>query len=339
MYVILKDKRKLDISYIPEKIPCREKEKKRLLLMLESGRAVLSGNVGTGKTLLARHTGGNVYVNCYTHKSEHKVLEEILRQMRPTFSTAGLSAQRLWQEIKGNYLIILDEIDGMFADDLRHFAYTLSRQPEMRERIRYVAVTRSSFVLEQLINDPATWSTFAEKALVSLKPYTWEQIVEILKYRASESLKTGSYNDILSLIADIALHSVGHMRSGIDILRNSALLADKKGHEKILPEDVREANQESWIGEIAGFDREQMLLLFAIAISCKTKAYVQWEKILENYVLKCEEYEVECNEKAARKNLEMLINQEFVYESERGYTILDYPAELLIEEVEAFLAK
>lgn len=337
--MILKDKKKLDISYVPEKIPCREKEKKRLLLLLESGRAVISGDVGTGKTLLAKHAGGDVYVNCYTNKSEHKVLEEILRQIRPTFSTAGLASQRLWQEIKGDHLIILDEIEGMFTDDLRHFAYTLSRQPEIRERIRYVAVTRSSFVLEQIINDPATWSTFAEKAIVTLKPYTWEQIMEILEYRASESLKTGSYDDALPLIAEIALHSAGHMRSGIDILRNSAIIADKKGHEKILVEDVREANQESWIEEIDNLDKEQMLLLLAVAVSCKTKAYANWGEILDNYALKCEEYEMECNEKKGKKNLDMLINQGLVYESERGYTILDYPAELLIEEVENFLNK
>jgi len=337
--VILKDKKKLDISYVPEKIPCREKEKKRLSLLLESGRAIISGDVGTGKTLLAKHTGGDVYVNCYTNKSEHKVLEEILRQIRPTFSTAGLASQRLWQEIKGEHLIILDEIEGMFPDDLRHFAYTLSRQPEIRERIRYVAVTRSSFVLEQIINDAATWSTFAEKAIVTLKPYTWEQIMEILEYRANESLKAGSYDDALPLIAEIALNSAGHMRSAIDILRNSAIIADRRGHDKILLEDVREANQESWVEEIDGLSKEQLILLLAIAISCKSKAYTTQEEILNNYALKCEEYEMECNEKAAKKNLEILINQGFVYKSERGYAIIDYPAELLIEEVENLLNK
>jgi len=329
--VILKDKKKLDISYVPEKIPCREKEKKRLSLLLESGRAIISGDVGTGKTLLAKHTGGDVYVNCYTNKSEHKVLEEILRQIRPTFSTAGLASQRLWQEIKGEHLIILDEIEGMFPDDLRHFAYTLSRQPEIRERIRYVAVTRSSFVLEQIINDAATWSTFAEKAIVTLKPYTWEQIMEILEYRASESLKAGSYDDVLPLIAEIALNSAGHMRSAIDILRNSAIIADRKGHDKILLEDVREANQEAWVEEIDGLSKEPT--------SCKSKAYTTQEEILDNYTLKCEEYEMECNEKVGKKILEMLVNQGFVYKSERGYAIIDYPAELLIEEVEGFLNK
>ena len=114
--MILKDKKKLDGFYIPEETPCREQERKRLMRLLESGKALISGEVGTGKTLLAKHTDGDVYVNCYTHKTEHKVLEEILRQTRPKFSTAGLTGQRLWRELQGDHLLILDEIDGMITE-------------------------------------------------------------------------------------------------------------------------------------------------------------------------------------------------------------------------------
>ncbi|MDD5778952.1 MAG: hypothetical protein PHU95_05855, partial [Candidatus Thermoplasmatota archaeon] len=228
--MILKDKHKLDTAYVPAHTPCREGEKERLMLLLESGgKAIISGEVGTGKTLLARHTDGDVYVNCYTHKSEHKVLEDILRQTRPKFSTAGLTGQRLWQELPGDHLLILDEIEGMMPKDLTHFAYTLSRHEELGKSLRYVAVTRSALMLKQLIHDDAAWSTFAEKAVVELEPYTKEQMMEILAYRAGDSLAGGSYDqDILSLIADIAQVSAGHMRSGIDVLRNAALVADQR---------------------------------------------------------------------------------------------------------------
>ncbi|MEA2054050.1 MAG: AAA family ATPase [Candidatus Thermoplasmatota archaeon] len=336
--MILRDKRKLGVSYIPEKTPCRENEKNRLSLLLENGRALISGEVGTGKTLLAKHTGGDVYVNCYTTKSEHKVLEEILHQIRPNFSTAGLAGQRLWREIVGEHLIILDEIDGMDPKDLTHFAYTISRQAELREGIRYVAVTRSALMLRQIIHDMATWSTFAEKAVVELHPYSRNQIVKILEYRAGESLVHGSYdNDILSLIADIALVSAGHMRSGIDLLRNSAMIADQRGHEKILPEDVREANREGWLNGLTELDRRQALVLLSVAVSCRSRAYVDMDTILKEYISKCEEYDTETKEKEVKKNLQLLLNQGLVYESESGYTILDCPAEVLVKEIENFL--
>ena len=335
--MILKDKRKLEVSYVPEKTPCREEEKKRLSLLLENGRAVISGEVGTGKTLLAKHTGGDVYVNCYTNRSEHKVLEEILHQIRPNFSTAGLTSQRLWKEIKGDHLIILDEFDGMDSKDITHFAYTISRQAEMGEGIKYVAVTRSALMLEQIIHDPAAWSTFAEKAVIELRPYTRKQMIEILEYRAGESLMDGSYEEVLPLIADIALVSAGHMRSAIDLLRTSAMIADRKGHEKIFPEDVREANQESWFEGIGEMEKGHAIALLAVASLCVNRAYTSMDDIMAEYKSKCEEYGIDIKEKEMEKNIQFLLNQGFIYESSDGYTIIDCPAELLAKEIEKFL--
>jgi len=335
--VILRDKRKLEVSYVPEKTPCREDEKKRLSLLLENRRALISGGVGTGKTLLAKHTGGDVYVNCYTNRSEHKVLEEILHQIRPNFSTAGLTSQRLWKEITGEHLIILDEVDGMDSKDLGHFAYTISRQAEMGGGICYVAVTRSALMLEQLVHDPAAWSTFAEKAVVELRPYTREQMVEILSYRADESLTKGTYEEVLPLIADIASVSAGHMRSAIDLLRNSAMIADQRGHDMIMPEDVREANQEGWFGDIGEMEKNHALMLLSVATLCTGRAYADKKDIFEEYISKCEEYGVEANRKDMEKNLRFLADQGFVYESEDGYTIIDCPASLLSGEIEKLL--
>jgi len=334
--VILKDKRKLDISYVPEKTPCREEEQQRLSLLLDSGHALISGPVGTGKTLLARHADGDVYVNCYTHKSEHKVLEAILRQTRPKFSTAGLTSQRLWQEIEGEHLFILDEIDGMMPDDLVHFAYTLSRHEEIGESIRYVAVTRSALMLKQLMNDPATWSTFAEKAVVELKPYSKEEMMEILAYRADEALMHDGYDDdILSLIADIAITSAGHMRAGIDVLRTSAMVADQRGHDMIAAEDVREANREGWLEGLEELERRPAMVLLAVARACTDGAYVSAEAVEAAYASVCEEYDVEPG--PAADDLGLLFNRGWIHESDRGYTVLTSPAELMATEIEKFL--
>jgi Cdc6-like AAA superfamily ATPase len=336
--VILKDKRKLDAAYVPGETPCREQEKKRLMLLLESGKALISGEVGTGKTLLAKHTDGDVYVNCYTHKSEHKVLEEILRITRPKFSTAGLTGQRLWRELQGEHLLILDEIDGMIPQDLTHFAYTLSRHEDLGTRLRYVATTRSALMLKQLIHDDATWSTFAEKAVVELEPYTRDQMMEILSYRARDSLGSSSYDeDVLYLIADIAQVSTGHMRSGIDVLRNAALVADQHGHTSIEPEDVREGNRESWLSALTELDEEQLLMLLAVAIACHNAAYADGDLITKEFAAKAEEYGVAVVEKDARPHLDTLANHGFVYPSDRGFTLIDCPAAVLVKEIERLL--
>ena len=337
---MIRDIKKLDISYIPSKILCREEELNRLRLLIKSGRALISGGVGTGKTLLAKYIGGDAYVNCYINKTEHRVLEEILKQLKPKFNPAGLPTQKLWNEIEEEKLIILDEIDGMHIDELRHLAYTISRQREMGKEINYIAITRNHVILRQIINNDAIWSTFAEKFVVELKPYKWEQIKEILEYRAKESLSLNSFNDdTLSLIADIALDAPGHMRTAIDLLRNSAIIADSRAHSKIEAEDIREANREEWLSDINSLEKDEAIVLLAMANACKNKAYITIEDVKENVGIKSEEYNVEINEKKFEEIFHMLIQQDFIYKSKKGYTILNSPTHVIIEEIEERMEK
>ncbi|HEC82670.1 MAG TPA: hypothetical protein ENI53_02155 [Thermoplasmatales archaeon] len=332
--MILKDIKKLELSYIPEKILCRNEEINRLRVFAEGGKAVISGGVGTGKTLLARHIGGDAYINCFMNKTEHKVLEEILRQLKPKFNPAGLPTQKLWSMVEEGKRIILDEVDGMNIDELKHFAYTLSRQYEVGKKIDYIAITRNHFILKQLINDDAIWSTFVGNSIVELKPYTWEQIKEILGSRAKDSISAKAYDDeIISLIADIAIHSPGHMRTAIDLLRNSALIAESRGLEKINPDDVREANREEWISDLESMEKKELLVFMATAFSCKSKAYADMNEIKDVLKIKEEEYGVKLSEKDFERIFQLLIQQDFVYEGKNGYTILNYPIKTLIEEI------
>ncbi|HHO57096.1 MAG TPA: AAA family ATPase, partial [Thermoplasmatales archaeon] len=324
--VIVKDAGKLELSYVPDKILCRDEEIKKLQVFLKSGRVLISGGVGTGKTLLARYVGGDAYINCYMNKTEHRVVEEMLRQLKPPFNPAGLPTQKLWNEIEEGKTVIIDEIDGMNADELRHFAYSLSRQYELGKRINYIAITRNHFILEQIINDDAIWSTFADRAIVELKPYTFEEIKEILEYRARESIYPGAYDDeILSLIADIALHSPGHMRTAIDLLRNAALLAEGDGRKAITPDDVREVNREEWISDVESMDKDMLLVMLAVATVCRNKAYAEMEEIKEMLKIKEEEYGMKIGERKMEEILQILTQQDFIYRGERGYTILNYP--------------
>ncbi len=338
--MILKDAGKLELSYIPGKILCRDEELQRIKIFLQGGRVLISGGVGTGKTLLARYVGGDAYINCYMNKTEHRVLEEILRQLKPRFNPAGLPSQKLWSEIEEGKTIILDEIDGMHPEELRHFAYSLSRQYELGKKLNYIAITRNHFILQQLINDDAIWSTFADKAIVELKPYTWEQVKEILWYRAKESIEARAIDDeIISLIADIAIHSPGHMRTAIELLRNSAMIAESKGHEKILPDDVREANREEWVSDLESMERDELVVLAAVATACKKRAYADGDEIKETVKIKGEEYNVAMDEKKFEKILQNLIQQDFVYKGKSGYTIIHYPVHLLMDEIEERLKK
>ena len=335
--MILRDVKKLDISYIPQKILCRDNEIKALRLYMKSGRAIISGGVGTGKTLLAKYIGESehidAYINCYINRTERRVVEEIIHQIKPNFHTAGLTTLALWKEIGEGETIILDEIDGMLPDELKHFSYTLSRLKENGKEIRYIAITRSANILRQIINDDAIWSTFADKAIVSLDYYTWDEIKKIVDYRAGEAIRRDAYNDdILSLIADITLKSPGHMRTAIDILRNAAMIAESKGSDKIMPEHIREANQEGWLGDIDNLKKNYEVVLLSIANACKNKAYVEKKEIEEQIKIKSEEYGIKIDN--LDKIIEQLINEDFIYKGNKGYTILNYPCNEIIKKIE-----
>ena len=176
------------------------------------------------------------------------------------------------------------------------------------------------------------------KSIVELKPYTWEQIKEILFYRAEESLYPNTYDDdSISFIAEITLNSPGHMRTGIELLRQSAMIAESKGHEKIEIEDIREANREEWMSDIESLDDDETILLLAVATACKNKAYVSVEDIKETLQIKQEEYGMKIEN--FDRTFQSLLQQGFVYEGNRGYTILDCPTSILIEEIEKKLRR
>lgn len=336
--MILKDEKKLDPSYIPSKILCREEEIKRIKNLIKGGKVLISGGVGTGKTMIARYIGGDAYVNCYINRTEHRVLEEILKQIKPRFNPSGLPTQKLWNEIDGKRIII-DEIDGMDLNELKHFTYTLSRQRELGKRIDYIAITRSYVILKQML-DEATWSTFAQNSVVELKPYSWEQMKEILYSRAIESLNSNCYDDeIISLIAEIAIRSPGHARTGILLLLNSSLIADAKMHKKIEAEDVREANREEIFFDLNEMEKEELLLLLSVASACMNKAYASYEEIKERFIVRSEEYGAEINEKKFEKIFKKLLGMDLINEGKYGYTILNFPANLLIKEIEKIISK
>lgn len=335
--VIIKNRQSLELSYVPKKVYCRERELDQLTILVEGrGKALISGDIGTGKTLLARYfSKGNVYVNCFINKSEHAILETILSQVKPRFNPAGMPSRKLWDQLDSEKTIILDEVEGIILDDLNHFLYTLSRLSEQGRKLRYIAITRDAFLLRHMINDDATWSTFAEKAVVHLKPYTHDQISEILKHRVDEAFYPKTIDEeTISLIADISLISPGHMRTAMDILRNSALIAEKKGFDVVTPETVREANLDTFVDGLNLFPEDKLFALLPVAVVCKRKAYATVEEILDVYRVRCENQGLKPDENQFMRNLDYLEKQGMVHRRGDAYTILYSPASLLVEEIE-----
>ena len=97
---VFKDEAKLDINYIPQKLPHREKEHRLLMEFFNfilrypermSQRVIITGDVGTGKTALAQHFGASITSEANKRaikfRYAHVNCQRIPRQSPPSYSS------------------------------------------------------------------------------------------------------------------------------------------------------------------------------------------------------------------------------------------------------------
>ncbi|MDX1813330.1 MAG: hypothetical protein R3319_00905, partial [Candidatus Bathyarchaeia archaeon] len=116
---VFKDEAKLDINYIPRRLPHREKEHRLLMEFFNfvlrfpermAQRVIISGEVGTGKTALAQRFGADiaseakkrgvslryVHINCREYRGKlFLILQHVLVLFRPNFPRRGYSSEEL----------------------------------------------------------------------------------------------------------------------------------------------------------------------------------------------------------------------------------------------------
>ncbi|MCK5547724.1 MAG: AAA family ATPase, partial [Thermoplasmata archaeon] len=136
MASVFKDKSKLSFDYVPGKLAHRENQMKALLDIFNpvlesnvSGRALLVGGVGTGKTALSKRFSMDfrkraegkmplefALVNCRLTPTNNGVMLKILQRFDPNFPDRGFSISEMLQILrrhlekrKTHLVIILDE--------------------------------------------------------------------------------------------------------------------------------------------------------------------------------------------------------------------------------------
>jgi archaeal cell division control protein 6 len=326
---VFKDESKLDINYIPQKLPHRETQHRLLMEFFNfilrcpekmTQRVILTGDVGTGKTALAQHFGANisseankrgikfrfVHVNCREFRgSLSPILHRAVTVFRPNYPARGYSAEEILStlmqvldEENAHMILTLDEFDSLIEKEGSDAVYKLTRLQEIRQgkpqRLSFIFIMRDLKAVEQL--DESAKSTL-QRSIISLERYGKPQLVDILNDRVAMAFEYGAVpEDVVDLIAELAFTETGNARFGIELLWRAGKYADAQDAGYVEPECVRMAVSSIIPGlrrsELSGLGLHEKLFLLAVARYFKEneQAYVSLSEVEKAYAVACEEY-------------------------------------------------
>jgi cell division control protein 6 len=326
---VFKDETKLDITYIPNRLPHRDEElhllKEFFSFMLQfpakmAQRVIIAGDVGTGKTALSQRFGADItheagklgvnlryiHVNCREYRgSLFLILHQAVSVFHPTFPRRGYSAEELLRILiqildeENVYVILaLDEFESLVEREGSEAVYKLTRLQEIRpnksQRLSLICILRNLNIIEQL--DASTRSTL-QSNIISLEKYSKSHLIDILNDRVALAFKPLTVpEDTISLIAELAFSEGGNARFGIELLWRAGKYADAENLGNVVPDCVRKAASSivpaMRKSDLASLGYHEKLFLLGIARLFKEsqKAQVSLTEAEQAYAIACEEF-------------------------------------------------
>ena len=326
---VFKDESKLDINYIPSRLPHRDTQLNLLNQFFRSvvetpgrtaQRVLITGKIGTGKTVLSQHfglqitreareKGANfhyVHINCRECKgSLFMILHQVISKFHPNFPRRGYSAAEILQmliqvlDTKNAFIVlVLDELDALIRNEGSDPLYNLSRIQEGRlnapQRLSLICILRETEYLDML--DPSTRSTL-QRNIISLEEYSKSQIRDILNDRVDMAFRQGTISSsVLDFTAELASSEGGNARYAIELLWRAGKYADALQLPMVSPESVRAAAASVYPvvrkDDVFSLGLHEKLFLLGVARYFKQtgSAYASMGDAEEAYAIVCEEY-------------------------------------------------
>ncbi len=329
---VFSDETKLDINYIPNRLPHRDKEYRLLMEFFSfltrypdrmAQRVIVTGDVGTGKTALCQRFGSDitteankrkiklryVHINCREYRGKVSlIIQHAINILRPNFPKRGFSSEEILRTLfqaldeENSFMILaLDEFDTIIDTEGSDAVYNLTRLQEMRpnlpQRVSLIGIMRDLKPIERL--DASARSTL-QRNVLHLEKYSKAQMMDILNERVAMAFEPSAVpEDTVSLTADIARNESGHARFAIELLWRAGKYADAEDSDEVTPECVRKAIssiiptvQKSELSNL-GLHEQLFLLATAEVFQENTKAYATLTDIEQSYGIVCEEFNVE----------------------------------------------
>lgn len=324
---VINDPEPLDFDYIPQELVSRTEYQKQLAARFASidkheasCRAVITGPVGSGKTVLVktfcrdlqRHLMNRrniniAHVNCRNASTSTRVVQRILHAIDPGHPDRGLSIgelllslRKLTRRNSSHLIVILDEVDHMLrksGDDILYQLLRIDEDQEGKGTLSLILVSQEQ-VLDVL--ETAVISRMGKTNLIRIPSYNEDELYEIASQRANLSLVKGTYSEeIIRLIAQKSA-PIGDARLVIELLKSAAesceIRQDDHTKREISVDDVHakddmlSVDMVSEIDAIDGLNAHAMLVLLAICRRLKKESSMTTGDVENLYAVVCEEY-------------------------------------------------
>ncbi|UCE39446.1 MAG: AAA family ATPase [Thermoplasmata archaeon] len=322
---VFKKYKALDFDFVPEKLPHRDSQQKRLFTIFGpivdsnvSQNAFITGPTGSGKTVLskkfcmdfqelARKGGKNVQfvlVNCRQRNTENAVMLRVLSHFQPHFPDRGFSINEMMESLrkvlekeKAHLIVVLDEVDVLLkktgsSDIIYHFSRFNEEGIEPKKLLSLILISQKN--IYEMMDSPSL-STFKRGNIIKLDKYLRNELLAILSQRIELAFHPDAVElRVDELIADIA-SELGDARYAIEILEKAGMLADENKEGQVSFEHVRAAKAEIYStvteSKLADLDKNRKLILIAISRCLKKNAYTTTGDVEKMYAVICEEHE------------------------------------------------
>ena len=270
--VIVKNKKILQSSYIPENLPHRMDKIREIVEIIapslnkdKPSNILIFGKTGTGKTAVMNFVGKElkkadeeqqncsfIYVNCEVVDTTYGILYNISNQIITDPSKripfTGWSLDKILAELTDYidkqdkvFIIVLDEIDRSFqknGDDIFYYLTTINEVLQ-NSKVSIIGITNNVNFTELL--GQRVKSRLGEEKII-FPPYNVEQLQDILEARAKDAFDEGVLDDdVIPYCAALSAQEMGDARRALDLLRMAADFAERNGDIKVTGAHVRYA--------------------------------------------------------------------------------------------------
>ena len=272
--IFKKDRDILRPSYIPEKLPHRERQIKQLASILvmalrgeRPSNVLIFGKTGTGKTATVKYLQKEVekakkwsrvdylYMNCEVTDTQYSVLQNLGNRFIEDFDEripfTGWSTERVYNILREKLdeerrvvVVVLDEIDKLIYKSGDDVLYHLTQINEDLKKAKVSILGISNDLKFTEFLDPRVKSRLSDEKMV-FPPYNAEELKDILSQRADLAFDDGVIDEsVTSLCAALAAQEHGDARRALDLLRVAAEIAERNNEDKITDEHVLRAKNQ-----------------------------------------------------------------------------------------------